>query len=175
MTTPKFLLVGDCPAPYDVAPYIHLVLKRAGEEPSSIYRGQDPAAGPLLRRFGKHTQKQLVDASPARRRAWGVTGIPNPYDRSQHELRDSDGDPIPTWKVGVDAGPNTNDNRTRLKMAAHYYGLTIDFPYDSVVEYHHFQFVKQPKPNRKLTVTRVKITRAMLRARTTRLMRGRWG
>lgn len=174
MATPKFLLVGECPAPYVVAPYISLGLRRAGMAPSSIYRGQDPSAAPLLRRYGKHTQKQLVDASPAQRRAWGVTGTPNPYNRSQHELRDSKGRPIPPDEVGIDAGQNDNATRAKLRAAFAHYGLKIVFPYDSVVEYHHFQIVNPRADGKHLTKTRVVLERARLRAKTRAVMRGHW-
>lgn len=165
---PKYLVIDGCACPADVAPYVFLVLRKAGLTASSIYRGQDPAAGAIMRKYGKHTQKQLVQASPAQCRAWGVTGTPNPYNRSQHELRDSNGKPISSWKIGVDAGPNTDANRRRLRAAGAHYGLVVTFPYNSVVEYHHWQFARQPRPNGALYKGRVLITRAYLRARSPR-------
>jgi hypothetical protein len=174
MATPKYLLVGGCPAPYDIAPYIDLVTKRAGGGVASIYRGQDPAAKPLLHRYGHHTQKELVDASPLQRAAWGVTGTPNPYNRSEHELRDSSGRPIPTSQQGVDSGPNTDANRRAVHAAAAHYGWSIVFPYDSIVEYHHWHFVGRPTPNKRISKARIAARRLALRVSTRRQMRGHW-
>lgn len=118
----------------------------------------------ILNRHGKHTQQQLWDASPAQRAAWGVTGTPNRPGHSEHELFDGAGHPIPSWSVGVDAGPNTNANRAKFHAAAHHYGLVIDFPYPSGVEYHHWHFIKEPKADGKhLFVAQVIAARTYLR------------
>jgi hypothetical protein len=160
----KFLVIDGCPCPDYPAPYVHLVLRRAGLTASSIYRGDDPAAKPILHRHGKHTQRELSEASPAQRAAWGVTGTPNRAGFSSHELRSDDGEPLADWHIGIDAGPNTDENRRRLRAAAHHYGLEIEFPYDAVVEYHHFRFKTKPHADgRHLTKRRVVLTRAKLR------------
>jgi len=172
--TPKYLLVGGCPAPYDVAAQIDLVTKRAGGGVASIYRGQDPAAKPLLHRYGHHTQKELVDASPTQRAAWGVTGTPNPYDRSQHELRGPNGEHLPTYMQGVDSGENTNANRFRVKNAARHYGWEVVFPYDSVVEYHHWHFVRPPRSNKRCSAAKLIARRLALRLSTRKQMKGHW-
>lgn len=160
----RFLAIDGCPAPYDVAPYIYLVLRRAGLAAQSIYRGEDPAAKAILHRHGKHTQAELSNASIARRAGWGVTGTPNRPGHSSHELFSDHGERIAEWHIGIDAGPNTDANRFKLQAAAHHYGLTIEFPYDSVVEYHHWRFKTRPRADGKhLTKTRVVLTRARLR------------
>lgn len=142
----KFKVVDGCPCPASIAPYVARVLKRAGTPASSIYRGDDPAARRILNARGKHTQRQLKEASPAQRRAWGVTGEPNAPGFSEHELRDRSGRPTPEWRQGVDSGPNTDANRRRVRYAARFYGWEVVFPYDSVVEYHHWRFAKRPRP-----------------------------
>lgn len=159
----KFVVIDGCPCPRDVAPYIYLVLRQAGVTASSIYRGDDPEAKAILHRHGKHTQSELWHASPATRAAWGVTGVPNRPGHSSHELRSDSGKPLALWHIGVDAGPNTESNRIRLHRAANHYGLSIEFPYDTAVEYHHWRFKEQPHADGKhLTKTRVMMTRARL-------------
>jgi hypothetical protein len=178
---PRYSLIDGCPFPYQVAPYVYLVLRHAGVKATSGYRGDDPTAGPYLRRYGKHTQRQMWAASPATRAAWGITGTPNRPGQSMHELR-SDGRAKPgpvgrvlqPWEIGIDAGPNTEENRRRLRAAARHYGLSIYFPYDAVVEYHHFGFRTKPRPNKRLTRRRVIWTRTRLRVQTANLMRGHW-
>lgn len=170
---PKYLLIDGCPVPYDVAPYIYLVLRRAGHTASSIYRGTDPAAQPLLRRFGKRNQAQIHRDMPA---------ISNPAGESMHDLH-SDGVAKPgpkgrklePWEVGVDSGGNTIRDKIAIKAAARHYGLSVYHPYTRGVEFHHWGFRTKPRADRKhLTKTRVRITRAMLRVQTRRLMRGHW-
>ncbi len=179
--TPKYVLIDGCPCPYSVAPYVYLVLRKSGERATSLYRGDDPAAKPLLRRYGKHTQRELANASPQQRAAWGVTGGVNPAGRSMHELRSDAvakrgpaGRELWEWEIGIDAGPNTDANRSRIRRAAESYGLSVYFPYPSKVEYHHFGFKSRPKVNRRLTKTRVRITRMRLRVSTRRTMKGHW-
>lgn len=160
----KFVCIDGCPCPVMVAPYVYLVLRRAGLTAESIYRGDDPAARSILHRHGKHTQRELSEAPAWQRESWGVTGTPNQPGHSSHELFSDDGKPIAEWHIGIDAGPNTDANRRALKAAAHHYGLTIEFPYNSAVEYHHWRFKTEPKADGKhLTKTRVVLTRARLR------------
>lgn len=160
----RFVAIDGCPCPDTPAPYIYLVLRHAGLTASSIYRGDDPGARAILRRHGKHTQSELYHATPGQRAAMGVTGTPNRPGFSSHELRSDSGKPIADWHIGIDAGPNTDANRARLQAAARHYGLDIEFPYNSVVEYHHWRFKTKPRAHGKhLTRTRVVLTRAKLR------------
>jgi hypothetical protein len=122
------------------------VLKRAGTPASSIGRGNEPQERAILNARGKHSQAQLYHASPAQQRAWGVTGRPNRPGFSEHERRNRAGGRNPEWMQGVDSGPNTDENRRRVRAAAAFYGWKIVFPYDSVVEYHHWRFAKRPRP-----------------------------
>jgi len=167
---PKYLAIDGCPCPYDVAPYAFLVLRRARMTASSIYRGDDPAAAPILRRSGKHTQRELYNASPSQRAAWGVSGTPNPPGRSTHELR-SDGVAKPgpvgrvlePWEIGIDSGQNTPSDVRAVREAALSLGLDVYHPYAAGVEEHHWGFRSRPRPNLRLSRTRVLITRARLR------------
>lgn len=170
MAKKNYLVLDGCPVPRDVAPYIYLILRRAGLTAASIYRGDSAEARAILNRHGKHTQRQLWNASPSQRAAWGVTGTPNRPGRSMHELRSDGvaksgpvGRALQPWEVGVDSGPNTNANRQKLHAAAAYYGLEIYFPYNFAVEYHHWGFKKKPTyDGKRLYRTRVIWTRALL-------------
>lgn len=155
---PKFVVIDGCPVPYDVAPYIWLVLRRARQTAASVYRGSDPAARKILRKFGKHTQAEIHLMYP---------DISNPEGFSQHDLHDDAGNPIPTWKVGVDSGSNSPADKRRIEAAARHYGLLAHHPYSRGVEGHHWQFARKPVADGvHLTKTRVILTRAMLRARS---------
>ena len=137
MAKPKYLIVDGCPAPYDVAPYIYLVLRRAGQTASSIYRGDDAAA--LLHRHGKHTQREIHTA-PA------TAAISNPPGHSSHELFTDDGQHrLPRWKVGIDSGGNGRADKLRINNAAKHYGWKTEHPYKRGVEGHHWNFAEQPR------------------------------
>ena len=164
--TPKYLLLDGCPVPYDVAPYVYLVLRRAGQTASSIYRGMDPAAQPLLRRYGKRNQAQIHKAYPA---------ISNPPGHSQHDLHTDDGRPLPAWHVGIDSGGNSTQEKLAIERAARHYGLVAVHPYSRGVEGHHWCFAKRPEADHKhLYTSKVVAIRAMLRAQTAVQMRGHW-
>ena len=145
---PKWLVIDGCPVPYDIAPYVYLITRRAGQRCASVYRGEDPAAKRILNAHGKHTQGQLVNATPAQRAAWGVMGTPNPVGLSQHELAN--------WRCGVDSGGDTSRDKRATNKAAHHYRCSIHHPYpDSPVEGHHWQFTKKPKARGPLMRARV--------------------
>ena len=159
---PKYLVIDGCPCPYDVAPYVYLILRRAGHTASSIYRGNDPAAVAILRRYGKHTQAEIHRMYPA---------ISNPPGRSEHELRSDGvahrgpvGRKLKTWQIGVDSGTDSKQDQQRLVAAARYYGLQISHPYNRGVERHHWHFHAKPRPNRRLSIVRVIRTRRALRS-----------
>lgn len=144
---PRYVYVDDCPCPYEIAPYVYLVLRRAGQFASSIYRGDD-AAG-MLHRKGKHTQREIYN-DPA------FAGKANPPGLSQHELfSDGIGNPrvprggrLDAWQVGVDSGPDTQAGRDAITRAAAHYGWKVKHPYNRGVELHHWCFAVQPHPNR---------------------------
>ena len=140
----NLVLIDGCPVPESIAPYIKLILDHAGQQASSIYRGQDAAA--LLHAHGKHTQAEIHQLYPA---------ISNPPGRSQHELRsDGFGNPGPIgrklqeWEVGVDSGTDDPAAKARVEAAATHYGWTVRHPYARGVEGHHWCFAAEPKPNR---------------------------
>lgn len=159
----KFLVIDGCPCPRDVAPYVYLVLRRANQTASSIYRGDDPEAKAILHRHGKHTQREL-HAMPQYR------NISNPEGRSEHDLH-SDGVARPgpvghhlaEWEIGVDSGTDSSHDKKAIVAAGRHYGLHVAHPYSRGVEGHHWHFTKKPKADRShLTRTRVIITRAKL-------------
>lgn len=159
---PKYVIIDGCPCPYDIAPYVYLVLRRAGQTASSIYRGDDAAA--LLHRYGKHTQREIYN-DPA------YAGKANPPGRSQHELRsDGIGNPrvspggvLQSWQVGVDSGADSYAARDAITRAAAHYGWHVKHPYDRGVELHHWCFSRQPHPNRFAHKVLIVAIRAKLR------------
>lgn len=162
MAKPRFVIIDGCPCPYEIAPYVYLVLRRAGQTAASIYRGDDAAA--LLHRYGKHTQREIYN-DPA------YAGKANPPGFSQHELRSDGignprihpGDPIPAWSVGVDSGADTQADRDAITRAAAHYGWHVKHPYNRGVELHHWSFAEQPHPNR--TIHKLHIAAIRLRLR----------
>lgn len=171
----EFVELDGCPCPASIAPYWQRILRRAGLHASSIYRGSDPRALPILRRNGKHTQQQMASASLAARAAMGITGTPNRPGRSTHELRSDAwarsgpvGRRLAEWQQPVDAGLNTDATRHRLREAAHHYGWPIEFPYTNKVEYHHVQFINRPRPKNPAQAFHIVRERRALRKATRR-------
>jgi len=157
----KLVLIDGCPVPESVAPYIKLVLDRAGQTATSIYRGQDAAA--LLHAHGKHTQAEIHRMFPA---------ISNPAGRSQHELHsDGSGNRGPVgrqleeWQVGVDSGMDDAAAKARVEAAARHYGWTVRHPYSRGVEGHHWCFTTQPKPNEHVSADHISRIRHSLPTR----------
>lgn len=160
MARRHYVYVYDCPCPLGIAPYVYLVLKRAGQPAQSIYRGSDAAR--MLHRKGKHTQAEIHRMYPT---------ISNPEGYSQHDLH-SDGVANPRvrrghrlhpWQIGVDSGTNDQASKDRIVEAARYYGLHVKHPYSRGVEGHHWCFAEEPHPNRRLRKWKVVATRARLR------------
>lgn len=140
----KFALVDGRPCPASVAPYVYLVLRRAGQTATSIYRGED--AKELLHAHGLHTQAEIHALYPT---------ISNPAGHSEHELRSDghanpkvpDGGKLEEWQVGIDSGSNSDADKKRIQDAAHHYGWRVKHPYTRGVEGHHWCFAVQPHPN----------------------------
>ncbi len=139
----RFCVIDGCPVPASIAPYVARILKRAGQQANSIYRGEDARA--LLRKHGKSTQAELFRTLPA--------GVANPPGRSSHELR-SDGTAfagpvgrrLQEWQVGVDSGSDSRADARRIEAAARSYGWAVRHPYSAGVEQHHWNFVRRPRP-----------------------------
>lgn len=139
----KFRVIDGCPCPASIAPYVARILKRAGQDANSIYRGEDARA--LLHRHGKHTQAEIWSAAPL--------GVANPPGRSTHELRSDGvayagpiGRKLQDWQVGVDSGSNTPAAARAIERAARFYGWKVRHPYSAGVELHHWNFVQRPRP-----------------------------
>lgn len=138
----KLRVIDGCACPASIAPYIYLVLKRAGQSASSIYRGEDAKA--ILHAHGKRTQAEIHRDLPL---------ISNPAGQSTHELR-SDGSAWPgpigrklqEWQVGTDSGVDSHASKMAINHAAEFYGWETFHPYNSsTVEGHHWGFKHQPK------------------------------
>lgn len=142
----KFLVIDGRPCPASIAPYVYLVLRGAAQHASAIYRGDDPAAKAILHAHGGHTQRELANATPAQRRAWGIKGIPNRPGFSQHELRNQWGQPIAEWKQGVDSGGDDREAKMAINNAARRLGWKTEHPYKSGLEGHHWCFAERPRP-----------------------------
>jgi lysozyme len=156
VSRPKYLLVDGCPCPYDIAPYVARVLRKAKQAANSIYRGDDAAV--LLHAHGKHTQAEIHQMYPA---------ISNPPGRSSHELRGdgtvgADGQHLPTWQVGVDSGSDSPADAAAVEAAARSYGWTIHHPYSRGVERHHWNFREQPKARNPVQRAHIALERARL-------------
>lgn len=137
----KLRVIDGCACPASVAPYVYLVVRRARQTASSIYRGEDAKA--VLHRHGKRTQAEIHRDMPL---------ISNPAGRSTHELR-SDGVAWPgpvgrkleEWQVGVDSGGDDHDSKMAINAAATHYGWATFHPYARGVEGHHWGFKHQPR------------------------------
>lgn len=156
VSRPKYLLIDGSPVPYDVAPYIARILKKAGQHANSIYRGDDAAA--LLHAHGKHTQAEIHKLYPA---------ISNPPGRSSHELRGdgtvgSLGEHLPTWRVGVDSGTDSPASRDAITKAAKALGYTVAHPYSRGVEAHHWNLTAKPKARNPVQAAHIALERARL-------------
>jgi hypothetical protein len=151
----RWRVIDGCPCPRDVAPYIYIVLRGAGQTAAAIYRGDDKKAGRILHRYGKHTQRELANATAAQRAAWGVQGTPNPPGYSEHELRsDGVGNPhvprggkLEGWQIGVDSGGNDEASQRAIEHAAHKHHWHVRHPYSAGIEGHHWCFATHPKPH----------------------------
>jgi hypothetical protein len=131
----RFRVIDGCPVPASIAPYVYIVLRDAGHTASSIYRGDDARA--ILHRHGKRTQAEIHRDMPA---------ISNPPGRSQHELRNENGQPLAEWQIGVDSGTDSSRDKRAINAAAARNGWATHHPYKRGVEGHHWQFLRRPKP-----------------------------
>lgn len=138
-----FRVIGGCPCPQNIAPYIAIVLADARATVNSIYRGTD--AERILNAHGHQSQAQLYALFRAGR------GNPaNPPGFSTHELK-SDGVAYPVgrgqdldwWMQGFDVNDSEVD---RVIAAAARYGWVLWRPYSSGSEFHHLNFRRQPRP-----------------------------
>lgn len=147
---PKYLVVygsgapgpDGCPCPYEVAAQVHMVLRKARQAASSVYRGSDAVA--ILHAHGKHTQAEIHVLFP---------DISNPEGESEHDLHsDGVGNAGPVgrrlapWQVGVDSGTNDQASKDRVTRAARAFGWNVSHPYQRGVEGHHWCFRSPPRP-----------------------------
>lgn len=142
-----FITIQGCPVFADIGPYIAVCINDAHAEIASIYRGDDARA--ILNRHDKHSQFQLVHATPAERIAWQILGTPNPVGHSTHELFSDgrafpqfpDGTRLPWWCQGFDV-PDIYVEAVIAAAAKH--GWKLFRPYGPGVEFHHLCFEHEP-------------------------------
>jgi len=155
---PKYLLIDGCPCPYDIAPYVARVLRKAGQTANSIYRGDD--ARDLLHAHGKRTQRE-IHADPR------LAAISNPPGFSSHELRGDGvvgarGAVLPPWRVGVDSGTDHWSDVSAIARAGKALGWPIEHPYARGVEAHHWNFARKPKARNPIQRAHIALERARL-------------
>lgn len=148
-------IVGGCVAPTELIPVLNILQRETGCVFNSIYRGDD--ALDLLHRLGKHSQREIYNASPAQRAAWGILGNPNPPGRSTHELHSDGvpysgpiGRPLNWWQCGIDVD---NNHVTAVINRASRHGWSLFRPYPSGNEFHHVNFRSQPRSTMSLKGT----------------------
>ncbi len=133
-----FRVIQGCPCNPLIAPYFELLVKEAGAQVNSIYRGEDAAE--ILHAHGKHTQAEIHATLPKES---------NPPGQSTHELR-SDGVAYPgpvgrkleDWQQGLDV----NDGDIgRMKERARAHGWELFQPYPNTKEFHHLNFTRRPQ------------------------------
>jgi hypothetical protein len=173
----KFLLVNECPCPYEVAAQVHIVLRTARQSATAIYRGRD--ARGMLHAHGKHDQDELYDVSihgpVATRIAWGLPAAGGGVNRpgsSEHECKSDGvgkagpvGRDLPRWQVGVDSGRNTPHDRAAIETAARKYGWRVRHHYGAGDERHHWCFDAPPRPRNAWQRARVAYWRRRLPSR----------
>src|ERR1700759_1239655 len=144
MAKSKYIEVGGCACPRGIAPALIQLQEKSGCTFNSIYRGED--AADLLHSLGKSTQEELYEGFS--------NGLPGflPANRpgtSTHELC-SDGVAYPgpsgrkldDWQVGFDIDPS---EIPKVIAAAVKIGFQVHQPYLSGVEFHHLNFIVEPK------------------------------
>lgn len=100
----KFVAVDGSPVPSDIAPLVIAVKKKTGATLNSCYRGQDPNAQPILKKYGKKNQAELY-----RLYRQGKGNPANRPGQSTHECRNDGvayalpvGVLLRSWQVGQD-------------------------------------------------------------------------
>jgi len=139
--------VGGCAVPQALAAQLRVLQAESGCRYVSIYRGDD--AADLLHQLGKHTQRDIFNATPEQRRAWGVLGNPNPPGQSTHELFSdavayagvSKGHALQSWQCGIDVNDPDVDE---WMVWARRHGWAVFRPYAAGVEHHHVNFASPP-------------------------------
>jgi hypothetical protein len=142
-TTVEFVVIDSCPVPAELADEIKRIKEISGAHLNSCDRS--PEAEPILRQFGKHSQKELfaafVNHQPGANPA-------NPPGKSTHERRNDGvaypgpaGAELEYWQVGMDW-----DNPPAAVAAARQLGwiATVTYPHNTH-EAQHVNFRKEPE------------------------------
>lgn len=141
----SYAVVQGCPVPRRLARPLTQILNASGARLQSCYRGAD--AEQLLRKLGKHSQRELYQAhqhDPAR------FAPANPPGYSTHELR-NDGEAYPGvkrggrlkwWQCGIDID-DAHVQAFIREAAKRGYNVARTYP-TSRAEYHHVNFRRPP-------------------------------
>lgn len=143
----RFVEIDGTPVPRGAAPVVRAIKERTGMQITSCYRGSDPGAAGILRRFGKSTQAWLY-------RAYWILHLPgyNPANApgySTHECYNDGvafrylprGHAIPGYAVGQDW-----PNGARAAQAAREEGYVATLTYPGAPrEGQHINVRKKPR------------------------------
>ena len=142
----RFKEIDGCPAPEKLYPALVKIKNRTpGLVYNSIYRGSDPKAAGILRRFGKATQVMLSNGWVRHLPGFNPANLPG---FSTHELFNDGvaypvprGTPLRYYQVGIDStnAPGFVESARELGFTA-----TITYP-GNPREGHHANFRRQPK------------------------------
>ena len=138
-----FEVVDNCPVPRKLAHEVRALKAETGAVLNSCDRSSD--AEPLLRRFGKHSQRELYQNFLRDPAHWNPA---NPPGFSTHERR-NDGKAYPGtrgarlsyWQVGMDWSDPSKIIRAAAKRG---WIVTTTYP-DSAREVQHVNFRKDPE------------------------------
>ena len=139
----RFAVIDRCPVPASLAPVLLRIKEHTGATLNSCDRSA--AAEPVLRKFGKKSQRELYEGF---RRGLPGFNPANPPGRSTHERRNDGvaypgpaGAPLPYWCVGMDWS-----DAAAVIRAARAEGFTASITYPgNPREGHHVNFRKEPR------------------------------
>ena len=139
----RFAVIDQCPVPASLAPVLLRIKEHTGATLNSCDRSA--AAEPVLRKFGKKSQRELYEGF---RRGLPGFNPANPPGRSTHERRNDGvaypgpaGAPLPYWCVGMDWS-----DAAAVIRAARAEGFTASITYPgNPREGHHVNFRKEPR------------------------------
>jgi hypothetical protein len=139
----EFVVIDECAVPAQLGAEVQRIKEEAGASLNSCDRS--PEAEPILRRFGKKSQRELFEGF---RRGLPGFNPANPPGRSTHERRNDGvafpgpaGIPLRYWQVGMDW-----TNPAAVVEAAKESGFTATVTYpNNSREAHHINFRKEPR------------------------------
>jgi hypothetical protein len=139
----EFAIIDNCPVPAQLADEIKAIKAESGASLSSCDRS--PEAEPILKRCGKHSQRELFELHAKDPAHWNPANQPG---RSTHERRNDGvaypgqpGDQLEYWQVGMDW---TNPPAVMRAACKRGWIVTTTYP-NSHGEAQHLNFRKEPE------------------------------